>query len=201
MSPRRSIVEAQRTRGRIVSRATEIASVDGLDGLTIGKLAAELTMSKSGVLGHFGSKQSLQLAAIHDVIGQFGARVIDQALRAEPGIARLRELVANWITYLAATGLPGGCLLTAAGCEFDGQPGEVRDVVAESWSQWRSLLRAEFEHAVERGELPGDLDVEQAVFELVALGPALNQALQLHGDGKAVHRARQAARKILLDAG
>jgi AcrR family transcriptional regulator len=191
MSPRRSAVDAQHTRDVIVTRATEIASVDGLQGVTIGRLASELSMSKSGVLGHFGTKQALQLAAIREVRESFRDHVVEPALLAERGLPRVLALCDNWFDYLADTGLPGGCMLTAAATEFDGRAGEVRDVVGEAWSDWRRLLHAE----LVRADL--DLDVEQAVFELVAFGPALNQALQLHGDRTAVDRAKRAVRRVL----
>ncbi len=195
--PRRSALDAQATRDTIVTRAAEIASVDGLEGVTIGRLAYQLGMSKSGVLGHFGSKRSLQLAAVHEVTGQFRARVVSPAFRSGTGVRRLLALCDNWIGYLAETGLPGGCLLTAAAAEFDGRSGEVREVVAAAWTAWQQLLRGELICAIEHHQLRPDLDVDQAVFELVALGPAVNQALQLHGDRGAVDHARRAVRRVL----
>jgi AcrR family transcriptional regulator len=186
---RRSAIDAQHTRDTIVAKAAVIASVDGLDGVTIGRLATELAMSKSGILGHFGTKEGLQLAAIHEVIDDFRAQVVEPALAKQHGKPRLIALCDNWFGYLTETGLPGGCLLTAAAVEFDSRTGEVHDVVAELWNDWRRLFRAELAYT--------DLDVEQAVFELVALGPAVNQAIQLHGDDQASARAKHAARRVL----
>jgi AcrR family transcriptional regulator len=186
---RRSVIDAQHTRDTIVAKAAEIASVDGLDGVTIGRLAAELNMSKSGILGHFGTKQGLQLAAIHEVIDDFRAKVVQPALAKAHGAPRLIALCDNWFDYLTETGLPGGCLLTAAAVEFDTRTGEVHDVVAEQWNDWRHLFRSELAHT--------GLDVEQAVFELIALGPAVNQAIQLHNDHEAADRAKRAARRVI----
>ncbi|CAM3551203.1 TetR/AcrR family transcriptional regulator [Kibdelosporangium persicum] len=191
MSPRRTAVEAQHTKDSILTTALDIASLDGLEGVTIGRLAAELTMSKSGVLNHFGTKQSLQLAAVHWVVNDFTHRVVEPATRSRPGLDRLLALCDNWFDYLADTGLPGGCLLTAAAAEFDGRDGEVRDAVVDSWRSWQSHLRAE----LVRANL--DVDPDQAVFEIVAFGPALNQALQLHGDREAVRHAKRAVRRTL----
>jgi AcrR family transcriptional regulator len=189
MSPRRSALDTQHTKYTIVMRATEIASVDGLEGVTIGRLASELAMSKSGVLGHFGTKQALQLAAVREAIEDFETRVVEPALQAPPGVKRLIALCDNWFDFLTNTGLPGGCLLTAAAAEFDGRSGEVHDLVQESWDGWRHLFRTELAKT--------NLDVEQVLFELVALGPAVNQALQLHGDRAAPARAKRAARRAL----
>ncbi|SMD23490.1 TetR/AcrR family transcriptional regulator [Kibdelosporangium aridum] len=191
MSPRRSAAEARHTKDSILTTALDIASLDGLEGVTIGRLATELAMSKSGVLNHFSTKQTLQLAAVHRVIADFQERVIQPAMRLPEGVQRLLALCDNWFDYLADTGLPGGCLLTAAAAEFDGREGEVHDAVLKSWRSWRSFLRAE----LLRARL--DIDVDQAVFEIVAFGPGLNQALQLHGDHAAIRHAKRAVRRTL----
>lgn len=188
---RRSVLDAQHTRATIVARAAEVASVEGLDGVTIGRLAADLAMSKSGILGHFGTKEALQLAAVHEVITEFTVRVVEPAFREERGLNRLLALCDNWFDYLASTGLPGGCLLTVAATEYDTRPGEIHDLVAKSWNDWRRLLRAE----LARAGLTVDMD--QALFELIAFGPAVNQAVQLHGDTQAAVHAKRAARRVL----
>ncbi|GAB3479098.1 TetR/AcrR family transcriptional regulator [Amycolatopsis cihanbeyliensis] len=179
-----------------MARATEIASEEGLEGVTIGRLAADLRMSKSGVLGHFGAKESLQLAALRHALRMFEQQVVERAGREQPGLPRLLALCEAWIDFLATVDLPGGCVLTAASTEFDGKPGQVHDVVAEAWAGWRETLGAEVARAVTDGDLP-ELEVEQVVFELVAIGPAVNQALQLHGDRDAVRHAHRAVRRTL----
>jgi AcrR family transcriptional regulator len=191
MSPRRSVAEARHTRDTIITKAIDIASLDGLEGVTIGRLAGELKMSKSGVLGHFGTKETLQLAAIRSVIAQFQQHVIEPALSREPGLERLLALCDNWFDYITDTGLPGGCLMTAAALEFDGRVGDVRDQVAEAWADWDDLLRRELRR------VPGDFDVDQALFEIVAFGPAVNRAVQLFGDRTAAERAKRAARRVI----
>ncbi|MFD2474494.1 TetR family transcriptional regulator C-terminal domain-containing protein [Amycolatopsis silviterrae] len=197
MSPRRSAAEAQATRGRILGRAAEIASEEGLDGITIGRLAEELEMSKSGVHKHFGTKETLQISTLDKAFVDFWHRVVEPALPEPPGLRRLRAVCANSVGYLEEPLLPGGCLMTAALTEYDGRPGRVRDAVAEVWSRWREQLRADLTAAVENGELPAGFDVEQALFEIIAAGLALNAAMQLQHDRTAAGRARRAIERAL----
>ncbi|KAA8889490.1 TetR/AcrR family transcriptional regulator [Nocardia colli] len=197
MSPRRSAVEAQATRGRILGRAAEIASAEGLDGITIGRLAEELEMSKSGVHKHFGTKETLQISTLDKAFVDFWHRVVEPALAEPPGLRRLRAVCANSVDYLETPLLPGGCLMTAALTEYDGRPGRVRDAVAEVWSRWREQLRADLTTAVENGELPADFDTDQALFEIIAAGLALNAAMQLQHDLAAVGRTRRAIERAL----
>jgi AcrR family transcriptional regulator len=192
MSPRRSVAEALETRSAILERAMAIASCEGLEGLTIGRLAGELGMSKSGVLGHFGSKEALQLAVLDRAGDVFRAEVWERARPAAPGLARLRAICAAWISYLERGVFPGGCFFVAAAHEFDGRPGQVRDSVEARFDAWRSRLEKEARRAVDAGELPAVTDAGQLVFELLGAAMALNHALQLHRDPHAVTRARQA---------
>ncbi|GHC30891.1 TetR family transcriptional regulator [Streptomyces anthocyanicus] len=200
MSPRRSAAEAQATRGRILGRAAEIASEEGLDGITIGRLAEELEMSKSGVHKHFGTKEMLQISTLDKAFVDFWHRVVEPALAEPPGLRRLRAVCANSVGYLEEPLLPGGCLMTAALSEYDGRPGRVRDAVAEVWSRWREQLRADLTAAVDKGELPAGFDVEQALFEIVAAGLALNAAMQLQHDRTAADRARRAIERALAQS-
>lgn len=197
MSPRRSAAEAQATRGRILGRAAEIASEEGLEGITIGRLAEELGMSKSGVHKHFGTKETLQISTLDKAFVDFWHRVVEPALAEPPGLRRLRSVCAGSVDYLQAPLLPGGCLMTAALTEYDGRPGRVRDAVAEVWSRWRDQLRADLTAAVDSGELPAGFDIEQALFEIVAAGLALNAAMQLQRDRAAAGRARRAIERAL----
>ncbi|MYV95918.1 TetR/AcrR family transcriptional regulator [Streptomyces sp. SID1034] len=197
MSPRRSVAEAQATKGRILSRAAEIASQEGLDGITIGRLAEALEMSKSGVHKHFGTKESLQISTLDKAFVDFWHRVVEPALGSPPGLRRLRAVCANSVRYLEAPLLPGGCLMTAALTEYDGRPGRVRDAVAEVWSRWQEQLRADLTAAVESAELPAGFDIDQALFEIIAAGLALNAAMQLQHDRSAADRARLAIERAL----
>src|SRR3954453_6696363 len=125
--PRRSAADAARTRTSILDRSVAVASVEGLEGLTIGRLATDLDMSKAGVLGHFGTKEELQLAALRAAREVYRREVWDRAASAAPGRARLLAIADAWMSYLARDVFPGGCFVTAAAAEFDDRPGRVHD--------------------------------------------------------------------------
>ncbi|MTE18910.1 TetR family transcriptional regulator [Streptomyces sp. TRM43335] len=200
MSPRRSAAEARRTRERIVERSVALASLEGLEGLTIGRLAADLGLSKSGLLGHFGTKEALQIAALERAATIFDREVWRPAAGAEPGLARLRAVCATWISYLERGVFPGGCLFVGSTFEYDGRVGPVRDLLRRQFGAWRHRLSADVRTAVRRGELPRDTDPEQVVFELYGILMSLNHALQLDGDTAAAGRARRAVDRLLPPA-
>ncbi|KAK1179826.1 TetR/AcrR family transcriptional regulator [Streptomyces sp. NBS 14/10] len=199
MSPRKSVAEARRTRERITERGVAIASVEGLEGLTIGRLATDLGMSKAGVLGHFGTKQALQLATLDAAAAIYSRLVWEPAQGAQPGLPRLRAICEAWITYLetARDTFPGGCLFTTASIEFDARDGLVHDAVARLFGIGRRRLAAEVRTAVAAGELPADTDPEQIAYELVGLYMALNQEIQLFAAPEAAERTRRALDRIL----
>jgi AcrR family transcriptional regulator len=197
MSPRRSLAEAQETRAAIVHRAVDVSSVDGLEGLTIGRLASDLHMSKSGVLGHFGTKEALQLAALEAAIDRFRREVWEPAAQAEPGLPRLLAICDAWISYLERDVFPGGCFLTAAACEFDGRDGPVRDAIADAMSLWYRALEAQVREAIDTGDLPQGSDPKSIALQLNALAMGANQALQLFDDRRAAQAARRAMRATL----
>jgi AcrR family transcriptional regulator len=198
MSPRNSVAEAQRTRTRIVQHSLSVASVDGLEGLTIGRIATDLGLSKAGVLGHFGTKEGLQLAVV-DAASELFAREVSQRVPADrgSGLPRLRGMCEAWVSYLERDVLPGGCFFTAATAEFDGRGGPVRDALAERDALWRRVLAHEARCAVAAGDLPPDTDVDQLVFELFGVVLALNHHWQLTRDPTAPTRARRAHRRLL----
>src|SRR5437773_12478101 len=119
MSPRHSFAEARNTRAAIIDRAAELSSVEGLEGVTISRLAGELGMSKAGVIQPFGSKESLQLEVLARAAEIFRAEVTRYSTEAPPGLARVRALCNGWIDHVASRTFPGGCFWTAASCEFD----------------------------------------------------------------------------------
>lgn len=195
--PRRSAADAQRTREDLVARAAGMASVEGLEGVTLGRLAAEAGMSKAGVIGHFGSKEALQLAAVELARRRFEREVWEPVAGTEPGLERLLALCDAWIADVAGGPYPGGCFFAGASPEVDGRPGPVRDAVARTLEDWDRALRHELRTAIAAGDLPAGTDVAQVVFELRAIGPGLNQELQMHGNHAAVRRARRAVRRIV----
>ena len=192
MSPRRSVAEARRTRADILACGVRLASVEGLEGLTIGRLATELNMSKSGVLGHFGSKEELQLAVVDAAAEIFTREVSDRAGGIPSGLRKLLAICAAWVSYLERRVFPGGCFFTAASAEFDDRPGRVRDAIAGLTSLWDRDLYRQTRAAIEAGDLPPDTDADQLVFELGGVIMALNHALQLHRDRTAPPPARGA---------
>ena len=170
-----------------------VASVEGLEGLTIGRLASELELSKSGLFAHFGSKEELQISTVRAAAAIFVQHVIrDAEERFEPGIAQLHAVLHNWLGYMERGTFAGGCFFAAAAIEMDGRPGPVRDAVAAQKVGWAELLTGYASAAIERGELSPDTDPEQLAFELDALGAAVNSGWQLHEDSNAFERGRRA---------
>lgn len=194
---RSSLAEAQRTREAIIARAVDVASVAGLEGVTIGRLASDLGMSKAGVIGHFGSKEELQLAGLDAASKAFVEAVWEPAADREPGLERLLAICDAWIDHVARSPYQGGCFWTAASTEFDTRGGPVHEAVQRRGRRWNKVLREEIATAIDNGQLAADLDPDQAVFELEAVPMGLNQSIQLFGDRRAPARARQAMRRVL----
>ena len=174
-----------------------LASAEGLEGLTIGRLATELGMSKSGVLGHFGSKEELQLAVIDAAAEIFTREVPDRTRGVEPGLRKLTAMCAAWVSYLERRVFPGGCFFMAAATEFDDRPGRVRDTIVGLTSVWDRNLYHQVRAATADGDLPADTDADQLVFEVSGVMLGLNSALQLRRDTGAPARARRALARLL----
>jgi AcrR family transcriptional regulator len=181
-----------RTRQAILEVAVDVASAEGLEGLTIGRLASELSMSKSGLFAHFGSKEELQLATVEAARAIFIREVIRPSFEAEKGLVRLWKLCDVWLAYVRGEVFRGGCFFAAAAAEFDGRPGPVRDRVAGIMKEWLATLRGSIAEAREAGQLDADADPAQLAFELNALEMGANWAFQLYGDRQAFSRARDA---------
>ncbi|OHV30330.1 MULTISPECIES: TetR/AcrR family transcriptional regulator [Pseudofrankia] len=197
MSGRRSVADALDTRAAILRRAADIASVEGLEGLTIGRLAADLEMSKSGVIGHFGTKEQLQLATLDHAADLFRLRVWEPVRHLRPGLERLLGICESWTRYAEAPGFAGGCFIAETSFEWDGRTGPVHDALVVVTGRWRRTLAAEIRTAVAAGELAADLDTDQAVFGLEALAAGINPARQLHGETQAPTWALRTMHAIL----
>ncbi|WP_062205373.1 TetR/AcrR family transcriptional regulator [Streptomyces sp. NBRC 109706] len=197
MSPRHSLAEARQTRERIIQRSVDVASVEGLSGLTLGRLAADLGISKSGLLGHFGTKEALQLAALERGAVIFDREVWRPASGATPGLPRLRAVCAAWISYLERGVFPGGCLFVSSTFEFDGRGGRVLTLLRRQFRAWARRLTGELRTAVARGELPPETDPGQLVFELYGVMMSLNHSIQLGADPAAAVRAGHAVERLL----
>ncbi|QMW68577.1 TetR/AcrR family transcriptional regulator [Mumia sp. ZJ1417] len=187
-------------RTAILRRAADLASQDGLDGLSIGRLATDLGVSKSGLFGYFGSKEELQLATIRAAAGVYLEEVIQPALAVPPGVGRVRRLCENWLSYSERRTFPGGCFFFAVAAEYDARSGRVRDTVAAASLDWSNLVTRTIHDARQLGELPDDTDADQLAFELIAFLETANAASLLHNDPEPYARARTAVRKCLEPA-
>jgi AcrR family transcriptional regulator len=179
-----------RSRAAVLERSVQMASREGLEGLTIGKLAADLEVHKSSVFALFGSKEDLQLATLATARSILIERVIAPALSSEEGLARLLAMGEAWWDYLASDVFVGGCFLCAASTEMDGRPGPVRDAVANVMREWIGVLKANIEAAIVAGRLQPDVDPGAMAFRLNALGMAANWQRQLLEDPSGLEYAR-----------
>lgn len=157
------------TRDRILNQGLALMSQAGLSGVTLGLLADQVGMSKSGLFAHFHSKEEVQIGLLRHM-AQFAAeRVVQPAMRAEPGLPRLKALVKNWFGWAQRAGLPGGCPVAAGLFEFDDIDGAVRNQILAMESEWRGLLKQLVQEAIDRGHLAARLDVDQFVWELCGI--------------------------------
>jgi AcrR family transcriptional regulator len=163
---RRKRTDGERSRAAILGAAARLATVEGLDGLTIGRLADEIGMSKSGLYAHFGSKEELQLATIGAAEAVFDADVVLPAQDAEPGLDRLNALCERFMAHVESGVFPGGCFFTSVLGEFDTRPGRVHDRVAAYILSWVARLRDELVAAMDQGEITLETDFDQVVFEI-----------------------------------
>jgi AcrR family transcriptional regulator len=183
--------KGMRTRESILRVAVDLASVEGLEGLTIGRLAEELGMSKSGLFAHFGSKEDLQLATIEAARLIFVEHIIRPALAEPEGIGRLLKLCQGWLNHVEGRVFKGGCFFTAASFEFDSRSGPVRDAIAAAMKSWLSVLARAIEVAKKARHLKASVIPEQFAFEIYSLAMGANWALQLLDDKAAMSKARQ----------
>ncbi|WP_017596625.1 TetR/AcrR family transcriptional regulator [Nocardiopsis potens] len=194
----RRLLRGARARRTIARHAADVASLDGLTGLSIGRLAADLGLSKSGVATLFGSKERLQLAAADAAREAFIGAVARPAAEAPPGAARLRALTERWISYAEAPLFPGGCFWAANLPEFDSRPGPVRDALLDHRREWLALLTRELRRAAEDGAA-AFRDADLAAFQIDAVLTAANTALRL-GDATAPDKARRTVEDLLAPA-
>lgn len=178
------------TRASILDRAVDLASVEGLEGLTIGRLAAELRMSKSGLFAHFGSKQELQLATVEAAALRFRDKVIVPSLDAPEGAARIRAMGNHYLDQMGD--YSGGCFWAATSAEYDDRPGPVRDAIAAALDAWLGELERQ-------ARIAGVERPERFAFELYALVMGVNSRYRLSGDEQVFEYAREALDRLLVD--
>src|ERR1700674_530085 len=184
--------QATKTRREILSVAVDVASAEGLEGLSIGRLALELQMSKTGIFAHFGSKEQLQLATVETAKQIFLEQVVQPAVSSPRGLARLKAMLESWLGYVERIVFRGGCFFAAACAEFDSRPGPVRDQIAALTKAWMVGLQEEIAFAQSRKEIRASTEPAQLAFELHAYVQEANWAFKLFNDKSAFLRARQA---------
>lgn len=187
--PRRS--DGERTHAAIIDAALALASVEGIGALTLGRLAQEVGVSKSGLYAHFGSKRDLQLEVIAAAREVFQREVIDRGLAAPPGRARLESLCEAYIRYVDQRVFPGGCFFAGMLAEFDAQSGTLHEEVAADQREWVELTELLVREAQELGELRPDADAAQVAFEITAAVEHANYYSVLFDDPTVIERARR----------
>jgi len=190
LPPRRA--RGLRTRTAILRRAVDIASVEGLEGLTVGRLADDLGMSKSGLFAHFGSKEELQLATVEMARQIFVEQITRPALSAPKGMPRLWSIIDRWLAYIERGIFKGGCFFTAASFEFDSRRGAVRDRIAEIMREWIGVLVRALEQAQKEGHIHPKVDPTLLAFEIQSLAIGGHWASQMLEDRQSYFRSRAA---------
>jgi AcrR family transcriptional regulator len=194
---RRQRADGERTRSAILRAAASLATVDGLEGLSIGNLAAAIGMSKSGLYAHFGSKQELQLATVEEAGRIFAEEVVQPALDAPAGLAQLEAVCEAFFEHLRRRTFPGGCFFAGAALEMGTRPGPVKEAVAGFQSAFVNLLRGFAATAIEQNELPADEDPGRLSFELNGIILAADANFVLHDDPSVLDLAREVVRRRL----
>jgi AcrR family transcriptional regulator len=196
-APRRPRADGQRTRGAILRAAASLATVDGLEGLSIGNLADAIGMSKSGLYAHFGSKQELQLATVEEAERILNEEVVQPALAARPGLGQLAAACEAFFSYVQRRVFPGGCFFAATSLEMGARPGPVKDRLAAIQADFTALLRSFAATAIEQRELPAHEDPDLLAFELHAILLGADTKFVLHDDPAALELARRVVRQRL----
>jgi AcrR family transcriptional regulator len=200
------ITDGRRLRGDasrrvVLENAADLASVEGLDGLSIGRLASAAKVSKSGVATLFGTKERLQLATIDAAVQRFRETVLEPS-RVEPrGIRRIAALLDAWIAYSRDRVFPGGCFFAAVAADLDAKPGPVHDAVARAYDSWNDYVGVAVGYAIEKGELDAETDAAQLAFEFMALLDASNTRSVMTGSNEPYRLARRGLVSRLLAAG
>jgi AcrR family transcriptional regulator len=200
LSVSRHQTAGERSRQTILQAAAQLATVEGLEGLSIGRLADAVGMSKSGLYAHFRSKLELQLATIATAAEVFRHEVIEQAQAAPPGTARIVALCDAFLSHVERGVFPGGCFFAAAAAEMNVRPGPLRDRIAEFVAGWMQAIEGAAREAQTMGEITGEVDPAQLAFETNALLVAANLAFPLFGDRTILDRARLGVRERLRTA-
>src|SRR5205085_4801230 len=197
---RRRRTDGERSRKTILDEAARLATVEGLGGLSISRLADAVGMSKSGLFAHFGSKQELQLATVETASSIFSARVVEPASKAGSGIERLRLLVDGYLRYVEVDTFPGGCFFASVLAEVDMRPGPVRDRLVSFLEDWLGRLETAVRDAQTEGAIDASEDAEQLAFEIEAAILLANAQFVVARTPEPIDRARRAVERRLAAA-
>jgi AcrR family transcriptional regulator len=190
--PRRARADGERSRQAILRAAADLATVDGLDGLSIGNLAAHIGMSKSGLYAHFGSKEELQLATVDTAAEIFFAEVVEPASQVVEPRKHLQAVCEGYVSYVERRVFPGGCFFAATIAEFGTRPGPVKDKIAAVQQAWTDVLQRLIREAQAAGSLDVSEDPSQLAFELHAFLLMGNMTFVLDDDPGHLRQARAA---------
>ena len=193
------MLKGERTKAAILDKATGLASQVGLTGLTIGVLADDLHLSKSGLFAHFKSKEALQIDVLNHAADRFRELVVRPALREPRGAPRIRALFERWLAWGRDEALPGGCVFVAATAELDDRPGPVRERLVELQRDWLTTLALSFRKGVEAGRFRVQADPAQLAQDLYGIMLSYHLHTRLLGDAGAETRARRAFDRLLED--
>ena len=192
--------KGERTRANVVDRALSLSSQLGLDALTIGSLAREVGLSKSGLFAHFDSKEDLQLQVLEEAVDRFIRMVVRPAFTEPRGEPRVRALFERWMEWATVDFLPGGCLFVSLANELDDRPGTLRDFLVAAQAEWLSTLAKAARRATEAGHFRQDLDHKQFAYDFYAIELAFHHFHQLLRDPAARARARVSFDRLIADS-
>lgn len=188
--------KGDQTRAAIVDAALAMASLEGLEGLTIGTLADRMQMSKSGVFAHFGSREDLQLAVLKEYVRRFVDEVLRPAVKKPRGLPRLEAILDRWVAFLARE-LTRGCIMIAGAFEYDDRPGPQRDAMVNIIAGWQAELLRAIRQAVDEGHLRQGVNAPQMAFEIYGLMLAMHQDARLLRSSDSARRARVGLRRLI----
>jgi AcrR family transcriptional regulator len=194
------MTKGDETRSTVLGSALSLATQVGLEGLTIGKLAEHVGMSKSGLFAHFASKENLQVAILEEATARFVALVVAPALKRPRGEPRLRALFDNWLAWSKVDFMPGGCIFVQAGVELDDRPGPARDRYLAAQRDWLATLAGAARISIEEKHFRKDLDVEQLAHEMSSLAFGYHFLRRIGDPVRAERRTRAAFERLLSDA-
>jgi AcrR family transcriptional regulator len=199
-APRKKRSDGARSRTAILDEAARLATVEGIGGLSLSRLADDVGMSKSGLFAHFGSKEELQLATVETANSIFETRVLEPAATASDGLGRLRLLLDSYLDYVESGIFPGGCFFASVLVEVSMQPGAVRDRLLAFMQDWLGRLEAAIRDAQREGAIDKSEDAGQLAFELESALLLANTQFTVAQDHEPIERARQAIERRLESA-